>query len=82
MNFGYLPILGASFSFSIVAAAELFSNHLRYSCFVLVAEHRHVVHRGFEVEALPVYYLIQVCHYEHTHHSVTVENVQQTAFTS
>ena len=71
----YLPILDAYFSFSVVAAAELISNHLGHSGFVLVAEHRHVVHCGLEVENLSVYDLIKIGHHEHTHHTMAVEYV-------
>ena len=74
--------IDASESFYVVVTAELQSDHLRYPGFVLVAEHRYIVHSCLEVETLSVYDLIKVGHHEHAHHPVAVEYVKQTAFTS
>ena len=74
--------IDASESFYVVVTAELQSDHLCYPGFVLVTEHRYIVHSCLEVETLSVYDLIKVGHHEHAHHPVAVEYVKQTAFTS
>ena len=75
----YLPLayllLDVSVSFPVAATAELLGDHLGHPGFVLIAQHRHIIHRGLKVEHLSVYDLIKIGHHEHAHHSVAVENV-------